>query len=111
MTTRTININEYGVEFAFSTGYDMSAYSTLSLDFTKPDETHLIVTNPSVTVGVGNLVTTEGTFLANKYVLYTFQSGDLNVAGTWCAKLTYTDASPKRLVADVTHFTVGANEC
>lgn len=106
-----MNVNEYGVVFAFSTGYDMSGFSTLTLDFTKPDDTHLIVTNSAVAVGAVDIVTTAGTFLAHKYVTYTFASGDVNVAGDWCVKLTYTDPTPKRLVADVAHFTVNANEC
>lgn len=101
-----MNVNEYGVVFAFSTSFDMSSFTSISVDFTKPDGTTLTVTNPSVTVPNTDLVTTLGTFLANKYAKYVFQNGDVNQSGLWSARVVYTDATPQHLISDVGTFTV-----
>ncbi len=101
-----MNVNEYGVVFAFSTAFNMSGYSFISIDFVKPDGTTLTVSNPSVTVPNVDLPTTAGTFLANKYAQYTFQAGDVNQVGLWAARVVYTDANPQHLISDVGTFTV-----
>ena len=105
-----MNVNEWGVELLFSTGFDMSAFTAISMIFTKPDGTTLTVTNPGTTaliVGTADAVTTLGTFLAHKYLQYTFQNGDVNQAGSWSVRVTYTDAT-QHLISDSTTFTVGA---
>lgn len=101
-----MNVNEFGVEYVFSTGYDMSANTSISIAFTKPDGTTLTVSNPSVTVPTIDLETTDGLFLAHQYVSYTFQSGDVDQVGTWSARVIYTDAAPRRLTSDIDTFEV-----
>jgi hypothetical protein len=101
-----MNVNEWGVAFVFSTGFDMSSFTSISITFTKPDATTLVVTNPAVTVPNFDLVTTEGTFLANKYAKYIFVSGDVNQAGDWSAIVTYDDATPQHLISDRGTFTI-----
>ena len=103
-----MNANEYGVIFRFSTGYDMSGFTGLSLTFTKPDASTLTVTNLSsspVTLGSINVATTLGTFASHQYVNYTFAAGDINQAGTYTVRLTYTD-STKKLISDPATFTI-----
>lgn len=101
-----MNVNEYGVQFVFSTAFDMSSFTSISIDFVRPDGTTLTVTNPSVTVPAFDLSTTLGTFLANKYASYVFQNGDVNQVGLWSARVVYTDATPQHLISDVGTFTV-----
>lgn len=101
-----LNVNEYGFPLVFSTGYDMSAETSISIAFTKPDGTALTVSNPSVTVPVIDLETTDGLFLANQYVSYTFASGDVDQVGIWSARVIYNDAAPRHLISDVATFEV-----
>lgn len=101
-----MNVNEWGVAFLFSTGFDMSSFTSISITFTKPDATTLVVTNPDVTVPNFDIVTTDGTFLANKYCKYIFQNGDVNLAGAWSAIVTYNDATPQHLISDRGLFTI-----
>lgn len=101
-----LNVGEYGVELLFSTGFDMSDFTGLSIVFTKPSGTILIVTNPAVTVPAADVETTDGLFLANQYVAYTFVSGDIDQVGVWSARVTYDDAAPRHLISDASQFTV-----
>ena len=103
-----MNVGEYGITFNMNVNFNISGFTTLSLAFTRPDGSTFTRTNSGsiVTVGGSPLVTTDlGTFAANEYCIYVFQSGDLTLEGTYSARLTYTDAS-KRLVSDATSFTV-----
>lgn len=102
-----MNQGEWGVAFAFSTAFNMSGYTAISIDFVKPDKTTLTVSNPSVTVPGTNLSTTLGTFLANQYAYYVFQPGDVDQAGEWAARVVYTDGTPQHLISDVGTFQVG----
>lgn len=106
-----MNVNEYGVIFAFSTGFNMASNSSLQLQFWKPDNPWSADNNltPSLTkvaaLGVGSLVTTLGTFVSNMYVTYTFINGDVNQAGQWASRVVYNDAT-QHLISDVAYFTV-----
>ncbi len=102
-----MNKNEYGVGFAFSTAFNMSSFTTIEIQFDKPDGTQLSVFSPSVTVPNTDLPTTLGTFLANKYAFYVFQNGDVDQAGLWTARVVYTDATPSHLISDVASFSIG----
>jgi hypothetical protein len=101
-----MNVNEYGVQFLFSTGFDMSGYSALALHFVKPDLSTLVVTNPAVTVGSGNVSTTAGLFLANQYAQYTFVNGDVDQVGEWSVRLVYDDSAPRHLISDIATFEI-----
>lgn len=102
-----MRVNEYGVVFRFSVGYDISAETELTLDFTKPDDTTLQkLTADGVAVGTSQVTTTLGVFAANEYITYTFASGDVDQAGVWTAQLTYDDATPKHLISDTVQFTI-----
>ncbi len=103
----TVNENEYGVACVFSTAYDMSTFTTLQIQFTKPDGTILLAT---ATCPNTNVVTALGTFLANQYAQYFFVAGDLNVLGVWSARVIYTKTgSPNlKLISNISTFTVTA---
>ncbi len=101
-----MNTGEYGVQYLFSTGFDMSANTSLKITFTKPDGTTIVVTNPAVTVPAMDVETTDGLFLAHQYVAYTFVNGDVDQDGVWNARVTYDDAAPRHLISDASEFTV-----
>ena len=102
-----MNSGEYGIVFNLNVNFNIASFTALSLAFTRPDATTVTVVNGVVTVGGAPLVTSLGTFATNEYCFYTFVSGDINQAGTYSARLTYTDAT-KRLISDVVTFTVSA---
>lgn len=97
-----MNVGEYGLAFNLNVNYDLSAATSLSIAITRPDGT---VINGAPTAGAVDLVTPLGMFLAHQYAVYVFANGDLNQAGNYSARLTYTDAT-KRLIAPPTGFTV-----
>lgn len=101
-----MNVGEFGVVFRMSVGFDIHAFSNLSITFTKPDKTTLTVGSPNVSVGGSDVATTLGTFLANQYALYTFQNGDVTQAGSWTARLTYQDTTPRQLISTPGTFTI-----
>lgn len=104
-----MNVGESGVRFLIGVGYDMSAYTGLSITFTKPDGEELTVTNPEVSISASPVVTTEGTFAANTYGIYIFEDGDVDQDGLWSARLTYDDNAspvPQHLISDVATFTI-----
>lgn len=101
-----MNINEWGIQFAFSTAFNMSGFSSIAIEFLKPSGATLTVTNPNVTVPSSPLPTTLGTFQANQYASYYFQPGDVDEEGTWTCRVVYTDASPQHLISDVASFIV-----
>ena len=101
-----MNVGEYGVQFVLGTSFDMSANTSLSLTFTKPDGTTLTVSNPDVTIDAAPITTTAGTFDANTYFLYTFESGDVNQSGDWSVRGTYNAAGPVHLISSIGYFTI-----
>lgn len=98
-----MNAGEYGVIFRLGVGFDLSANTALSLTFTRPDNTTLTVSNPSVTAPNS----AGGSFSADQYFQYTFADGDVGSgdAGDWTVRGTYTDGS-KQLISDAATFTV-----
>jgi hypothetical protein len=104
-----VNEGEYGVACVFNTAYDMSAFTTISLKFTKPDLTTLTVTSPDVTVPNTDLVTVLGTFPANNYAKYFFVDGDLDQTGVWFCRVIYDESTatpPLHLISNESSFTV-----
>ena len=103
-----MKVGEYGIGFRFGVGFDLSTATALTLTFTKPDETTLVVTNPTVEVGSVDASTDLGTFSANEYVRYTFAQGDVDQAGEWRAVLeALIPGTPdKNLISDPGYFTV-----
>ena len=104
-----LHVSEVGKSIVVNAGYDLSANTSLSLVFTKPDQTTLTVTS-GVTAPASTLVVTidgvSTTLNANEYWLYATASGDLDQAGTWSVHGKYVDASPKDFCGESSTFTV-----
>lgn len=99
-----MNVGDFGVVLQFGTSFDMSSETALSLTFTKPDLTTLVVTP---TLGTQPVSTPLGVFAANTYVNYTFLTGQVDQAGVWSARLTYTDSvAVTQLISSVGTFSV-----
>ena len=104
-----MNVGEYGISFNMNVNFNISAFTALSLVFTRPSGTTFTRTNGDVTVPATPLVTDDmGTFAANQYAKYTFQPGDLTIPGTYTARLTYDNGPGLRLISDVASFEVTA---
>jgi hypothetical protein len=97
------NVGEYGIRFDLNANYDLSPATSLELVITRPDGSKV---SGAPDVGQVPLVTADyGTFSAAQYCTYLFKDGDLNQAGDYLARLTYTDAA-KRLISEPVSFTV-----
>jgi hypothetical protein len=101
-----MNVNEYGVVFAFYVAFDISGFTTLKITFTKPSGGILTVMNPDVTAPNTQLVTPAGTFPANEYAKYVFALGDVTESGLWSARVTYDVAPSLQLISNVGTFNV-----
>lgn len=100
------NVGEWGISYNLNVNYNISAFTTLSLTFTRPDGTSFTRTGSDVTAPAVPLVTDDsGTFAANEYAKYVFKAGDLSVDGVYIVRLTYEDAT-KHLVSDFADFVV-----
>lgn len=100
-----MNVNEWGIRFVFSTGFDLRDYTNLVLDFVKPSGVTLQPSSPDVTVPNVDLQTTIGFFPANTYAQYVFQPGDVDEVGEYSVRLIYDDGS-QHLISDIGTFTV-----
>ncbi|NIA67779.1 hypothetical protein HBA54_04175 [Pelagibius litoralis] len=96
-----MNLNEYGVIFRHGVGFDLSSNTALSITFTKPSGATLTVSNPSVTAPAS----IGGSFSANEYFSYVFADGNVDEAGEWSVRATYTDGS-KQLISDAVTFII-----
>lgn len=113
-----MNVGAYGNNLYFGTGlngagFDLSAYTELTLEFTRSDNTTLTVTTANgVTLGASPLSVPGGnTYNTHQYVSYVFTQGQVTVPGAWKVRLVYDDATaspPVHLPSDVGVFTVGA---
>lgn len=105
----TMNVGEYGIQFNFNANYTLTGATSLTLDFTRPDNTVFSATGAFVTSPAVDYVTGDGngTFLSGKYARYTFKAGDLTVAGAYLVRLTYMDDT-KLLKSEPASFTVNA---
>ena len=97
----SIVVGEVGKAFRLSTnGFDMSAYTGLTLNFTKPDGTTLTKTEASanpVSAPATALVNDPdlGNQAASTYFEFTTIATDFDQSGTWEVCGIYTDATPK----------------
>ena len=107
MSTASMNENQYGFPIVFSTGFDMSAWTALTLTLTPPPGggSPLIRTNPQVSIAGTPRNTPIGQLPANTYALYTLVNNDISMAGTWTARLTFFDGT-QLLISNPDTFTV-----
>lgn len=108
-----MNVGEYGVQFAFGTGFDMSSNTSLSLVFTRPDDTMLTASASLGTTAITTTLTVQGqpvTFQANQWMFYYFLDGDVTVPGQWNVRGIMDNSSaspPEHLISDIGTFIVG----
>lgn len=111
-----MNVGNYGNTFVGGTGYsgagfDLSAYTNLTLVFTLPDGAELTVESPDVVLGVINYTLPNGrVFNANQYVTYVFLVDQVTVAGNWRVRLIYDDdvvVPPDHFISSIGNFVVG----
>jgi len=86
----------------------MSAFTSLTIHFTKPDGTLLVVTSPDVALGAAVDDPDLGPLAANEYMVYTTEAGDIDQVGVWRACGVYVDAAPSNFPSDTSTFTVEA---
>lgn len=113
-----MRVGDFGNAFIFGTGtngsgYDMSAFTLITLTFTAPDKrTTFAVTTPDVSLGIIDYTLPSGLiFSANQYVLYPFEEGQITMAGQWTCRLTYDETThmpPLQLLSGVGPFVVGS---
>lgn len=101
-----MNLGEYGVVYRQNVGFDISANTSLSITFTKPDGSTLVVTT-GVSFGAVDVQTEYGTFTAHQYATYTFVSGDVDQVGDWSGRVTYNNTGlGQHLISTPGPFTV-----
>lgn len=82
-----LNINEYGQVIRANIGIDVS--TNIGLKFKMQPKIGSVVEKTEidgVAVGSVNVVVGDQTFLANKYLEYTTQDGDIDQSGMWRIK-------------------------
>lgn len=113
-----MRVGDFGNAFVLGTGlggagYDMTAFTGLTLTFTAPDKkTTFAVSAPDVVLGISDYTLPGGLiFAAQQYVLYPFTVGQITMAGQWTCRLTYDEAThvpPLQLISGVAPFVVGS---
>lgn len=112
----TIKVGEKGQPFRIATGFDMSGFTSLTIEFTAPTNgTDFIVTDlttPAVTAPAVPLTNDPGftppqSVAASTYFEYITDGTEFDKDGEWTACAFYEDASLK-LNADSVTFTIGA---
>lgn len=93
-----MNVADYGGYIRVGVGEDISAATTLTLNFYTPSGT------PVIKTGTLGAVATNG-LSANEYVEYLVESGFLSEAGLWKVRLTVETASTRR-TTDFIQFTI-----
>lgn len=83
MTVPGFVVGDVGTTFLFDANTDISGASAYKLEFCKPNGLVLTVTAVLGTVDDPD----DPTALADQYVTYVWQTGDLDVSGIWNAVL------------------------
>ncbi len=81
----TFNQDEYGSTLRVNLGVDISAGTSLTvcLEPRRGDEKEFTT---NLSVGGSNVTVDDQIFLANQYLEYTLQDGDLDESGQWRAR-------------------------
>jgi len=107
----TIKVAEVKKLFRYSTNFDMSGSTGLTLKFTKPNGGTLTKTEASsnpVTAPATALTNDPdiGTVAASTYMQFSTVASDFDVAGVWKVCGIYTDGDPTEYFGDLAVFTV-----
>lgn len=88
---------EHGVITRINTKFDLGGATKFSLHVERPSGSSFDVPHERFTVGAIDIDTDEGSFLANKYVLFTTAEGEFTEANDNDLKLTVDFGVGKRL--------------
>lgn len=100
----SLNVTEFGLALTLNTGFNLSAATSLLMEFVRPDGT--VFNGTPVAPSTPITSPAIGTFAANEYARYIFQPNDLNQHGEYIVRLVYMDEKPMRLVSEPTSFMV-----
>jgi hypothetical protein len=106
----TIKATEVGKIFRYSTKFDMSSETELTLKLTNPDGTETILTSTGGRVTAPASPVTDpdlGSLLASEYMQITTIATDFPVGGAWSVCGIYEDATPKTFIGNTATFTIG----
>jgi len=107
----SIKATEVGKIFRYSTLFDMSSNTELTLKFTNPVtgvETTLTTAGSRVTAPASPVTDPDlGSLLASEYMQITTIATDFPVGGTWSVCGIYTDGTPKTFIGNTATFTIG----
>ena len=87
-----MNVDEYGNVLRFNVGEDISSTTNI-LKITGPYTSNkelILGVADGLAVGTIDISLPDGDYLANQYVTYTFQEGDIDIQGVWQARLSVT---------------------
>jgi len=102
----SLRVGDVGKIFRLSTKFDMSGSTSLTLNFTKPDNTTLTktagVTAPASPVTDPDL----GPLAASEYMQYTTIANDIDQPGVWKVCGIYIDGDPSNFPSAEATFTV-----
>jgi hypothetical protein len=100
-----IFVGEYGKDLYIQTGLDMSSATGIEVHFSAPSGGTSFVNSASVSVLAANYTASGcGIFSADKTALYTINTGDIDIAGTWKVWLQVDFGSTKRLISSTFRF-------
>lgn len=100
-----LHVNDVGKLFRLATSFNMSAATSLTINFTKPDGTTLSVTT-GVTAPAAAITDPDlGALAASEYMQYSIVATNIDQAGVWRACGIYTTATESFSSAEAT-FTV-----
>ena len=103
----SLNKNEYGQVLYANLGEDISTATAYKFVLEPKLGTKLEkVDADGVTLGTANVDVGDETYLANQYVKYTTQDGDISYSGEWRSKGEATMSSTNQVIGDYTRFTV-----
>ena len=101
----SLKVGESNELFQYAVGIDISANTSLDLNFIDPDGVEITVSNPRVTVPA----VPSGTLLANEYMEFNRLATDFTKAGEWrvCGIRINTATTPDTItVGDEATFLV-----
>ena len=99
----SINKDEYGQTLRVNFGEDVSAATAYNFIIEPKFGDKLEKTG---TLGTSNVEVGDETYLANEYIEYITEDGDIDQAGQWRMKAEATMSSTEKLSTDYQLFTV-----
>jgi len=98
-----LNKDEYGQILTVNFATDLSTATELKM-YIQPKYGEEL--EKTATLGTVNISVGDENYLANQYIVYTTQDGDIDQSGQWRKKGTAQMNSTTKNTTDYTHFTV-----